>query len=132
MSSKFSRTNQRRKSNRKPACENEYQPLEPRQLLAGFNVDFSVLAPTDYTDSEILVRFNDDVRVSDLQTLTQDRSTANEYAILSGPLGEGFRADGQLFEIPVYGRQSVTGLVEYYNSLSFVDYAEPNLSLIHI
>ena len=129
MSSKFFRTNQRRKSNRKPACENEYQPLEPRQLLAGFNVDFSVLAPTDYTDSEILVRFNDDVRVSDLQTLTQDRSTANEYAILSGPLGEGFRADGQLFEIPVYGRQSVTGLVEYYNSLSFVDYAEPNYTM---
>ncbi|MCH2179588.1 MAG: S8 family serine peptidase [Mariniblastus sp.] len=129
MSRNFLRSNQRRKSNREHASEYEYQPLEPRQLLAGFNVDFSVLAPSDYTQTEILVRFNDDVRVSDLQTLPQDRSTTNQYSILSGPLGEGFQADGQLFEIPVYGRQSVTGLVAYYNSLSFVDYAEPNYTM---
>lgn len=125
----FRRANIRRKPTRRDTPENEYQPLEPRHLLAGFHVDFSVLAPEDYTHSEILVRFNNDVRIEDLQTMPHNSMSVNEYAILSGTLGEGFRSDNQLFEVPVYGSQSVIGLVEYYNSLSMVDYAEPNYTM---
>lgn len=125
----FRRANIRRKPTRRDTPENEYQPLEPRHLLAGFNVDFSVLTSEDYTHSEILVRFNDDVRIEDLQTMPHNSMSVNEYAILSGTLGEGFRSDNQLFEVPVYGSQSVVGLVEYYNSLSMVDYAEPNYTM---
>ncbi|MCH2181060.1 MAG: S8 family serine peptidase [Mariniblastus sp.] len=119
----------RRKRSGKETPENHYQVLEPRHLLAGFNVDFSVLEPGDYTQTEILVRFNDDVRTQDLQTMTPGVGVVNEQAVLSGPLGDGFRLDSQLFEIPVYGTQSVEGLVAYYNSLSIVDYAEPNYTM---
>ncbi len=125
----FRRANVRRKPVRKNNPDHEYQPLEPRHLLAGFHVDFSVLAPEDYTHSEILVRFNDDVRVGDLQTIQSQTLSVSAQAVLSGPLGEGFRSDGQLFEVPVYGSQSVEGLVTYYNSLSMVDYAEPNYTM---
>ena len=125
----FRRANVRRKPVRKNNPDHEYQPLEPRHLLAGFHVDFSVLAPQDYTHSEILVRFNDDVRVGDLQTIQSQTLSVSAQAVLSGPLGEGFRSDGQLFEVPVYGSQSVEGLVTYYNSLSMVDYAEPNYTM---
>ena len=119
----------RRKRSCKVTPENHYQVLEPRHLLAGFQVDFSILEPADYTQTEILVRFNDDVRTQDLQTMTPGAPVVNEKAVLSGPLGDGFRLDSQLFEIPVYGTQSVEGLVAYYNSLSIVDYAEPNYTM---
>lgn len=119
----------RRQRSSKATPENHYQVLEPRHLLAGFQVDFSILEPADYTQTEILVRFNNDVRTQDLQTMTPGAPVVNERAVLSGPLGEGFRLDSQLFEIPVYGTQSVEGLVAYYNSLSIVDYAEPNYTM---
>ncbi|MEC8554359.1 MAG: Ig-like domain-containing protein [Planctomycetota bacterium] len=100
--------------------------LESRHLLAGFFVDFSVLEPTDYTQSEVVVRFNDDVDVPSLTpiNLVEQRGVDNAY--LSGPLGEGFRSDQQLFEIPVLPGQSVEELVEYYNGLEIIDFAEPN------
>ena len=100
----------------------EYNQLEARHLLAGFNVDFSQLQPTDYTSTEILVRFHDDFHV---------QSHLNYQDGFLGPrivnqLGEGFRADSQLFEIPVGPNQDIPTYVNFLNSLPEVDYAEPN------
>ena len=108
-----------------PEIESLYIGLEPRHLLAGFNVDFSLLETTDYTHSEILVRFNDNIQVDTLSRSNRVELDGGE-GVLTASLGEGFLSDSQLFEIPVMTGQSVPDLVEYYNSLAIVDYAEPN------
>lgn len=108
--------------------DSDYQTLEARNLLAGFHINFDLLAPSDYTHTEILVRFDDEVQVSQLSP-NRGMELIGDLNFLSAPLGEGFRSDGQLFEIPVLPGQNVPGLVDYYNSLEFVDYAEPNYVL---
>ncbi|MEM7456262.1 MAG: S8 family serine peptidase [Planctomycetota bacterium] len=102
--------------------------LEPRHLLAGVNIDFSVLAPTDYTHTEILVRFSDTVDVAADRLHYQNGD--NHLATIPTEVGEGFRADPQLWEVPVAQGQTVEQMVNFYNSLSFVDYAEPNYTVI--
>ena len=107
------------------------EALEARCLLSaatidpGYDVDFSRLESTDYTHTEILVRFSDDVDVNSLPGTTS-AGPALHSEFLTGPLGEGFRADSQLFEIPVLPGQSVEDLVNHYNTLDIVDFAEPN------
>ena len=119
------RLNRRKQGNSKLSVGDAYEILEQRNLLATYTVDFSQLAPSDYSSSEILVRFQDDVSVDELQK-TNYVEMMNHNAILSASLGEGFRADGQLFEIPVIAGQSIPDLIDYYNSLDAVDFAEPN------
>jgi subtilisin family serine protease len=102
--------------------DNVYEALEPKNLLAGIAVDFSVLEPTDYTHTEILVRFEDNFDIAEHFNARSLRSGTQ----VIGELGEGFRSDSQLFEIPVNSAQSIPEIVNYYNSLEFVDYAEPN------
>ncbi|MEM7558864.1 MAG: S8 family peptidase, partial [Planctomycetota bacterium] len=104
----------------------QVEHLEARHLLTSFFVDFSVLEPTDYTQSEVVVRFSDEVDVPSLTQMSLVEQEGVDSAYLSGPLGEGFRSDEQLFEIPVLPGQSVEELVEYYNGLDFIDFAEPN------
>ncbi|MDE0934356.1 MAG: tandem-95 repeat protein [Mariniblastus sp.] len=115
----------KRQGNSKLSVGDAYEILEQRNLLATYTVDFSQLAPSDYSSTEILVRFQDDVSVDELQK-TNYVEMMNHNAILSASLGEGFRADGQLFEIPVIAGQSIPDLIDYYNSLDAVDFAEPN------
>ncbi|MEM7478096.1 MAG: Ig-like domain-containing protein [Planctomycetota bacterium] len=110
----------------RPRPARRFESLEPRYVLTGYFVDFSVLEPTDYTDTEVLVRFNNDVQVDALEQRAGVEMLGKDLAFLSGPLGEGFRADSQLWEIPVLPGQSVEDLVHYYNALNIVDYAEPN------
>ncbi|MGI9495313.1 MAG: Ig-like domain-containing protein [Mariniblastus sp.] len=119
------RLNRRRQGNSKLSVGDAYEILERRNLLATYTVDFSQLAPSDYSSSEILVRFHDDVSVDDLKKINHVE-LMNHNAILSASLGEGFRADGQLFEIPVIAGQSIPDLIDYYNSLDAVEFAEPN------
>lgn len=114
------------------ALANCFEQLENRNMLTGFHVDFSGLAATDYTDTEILVRFDDAVNVEDVQ----QQYVRGEIG-LPAPLvvrrdqgWDGFRADSRLFEIPVLPGQSVEDLVHYFNSLTSVDYAEPNYRVI--
>ena len=118
----------RRESNH-TAMKFDAEQLESRILLAGFNVDFDMLETTDYTDTEILVRFNDNVQIQNLETLSEAPSIPGAFEdtyVLTSELGEGFRSDSQLFEIPVAQDESVEDLVNYYNSLGIVEYAEPN------
>lgn len=119
------RLNRRRQGNSKLSVGDAYEILERRNLLATYTVDFSQLAPSDYSSNEILVRFHDDVSVDDLKKINHVE-LMNHNAILSASLGEGFRADGQLFEIPVIAGQSIPDLIDYYNSLDTVEFAEPN------
>lgn len=119
------RLNRRKQGNSKLSVGDAYELLERRNLLATYTVDFSQLAPTDYSSSEILVRFQDHVSVDELQKINHVE-LMNHNAILSASLGEGFRADGQLFEIPVLAGQSIPDLIDYYNSLDAVEFAEPN------
>ena len=119
------RLNRRKQGNSKLSVGDAYEILERRNLLATYTVDFSQLAPTDYSSSEILVRFQDNVSVDELQKINHVE-LMNHNAILSASLGEGFRADGQLFEIPVNAGQSIPDLIDYYNSLDAVEFAEPN------
>lgn len=114
------------------ALSSQFEKLEDRNLLTGFNVDFSALAPTDYTDSEILVRFNDDVAID----VVQEKYIRGEIG-LSAPLvvrrdqgWDGFRSDSQLFEIPVLPGQQVESLVNYFNDLPIVEYSEPNYRVV--
>ena len=91
------RLNRRKQGNSKLSVGDAYEILERRNLLATYTVDFSQLASTDYSSSEILVRFQDTVSVDELQKINHVE-LMNHNAILSASLGEGFRADGQLFE----------------------------------
>ena len=109
-------SNGKKRKSRSSKDFSQYELLEPRKLLATFSVDFDLLEPTDYTSTEILVRFDDDVSIDALQQ-------SSEYSIA---WGDGFRSDTQLFEIEVLPGQSVPDLVEYFSSLDIVDYAEPN------
>lgn len=106
-----------------------YLLLERRDLLATYSVNFDQLAPTDYSASEILVRFKDGVDADSLKRPNSVEPTITSDTILTAPLGDGFRADHQLWEIPVLANQSVEELVNYYNGLEVVDYAEPNYLL---
>ena len=106
--------------------QRRFEKLEERHLLAAHFIDFDVLEPSDYTHTEVLVRFNDDVKVDALKKWTGTDLPSERTAVLNAPLGEGFRADKQLWEIPVLPGQSVEDLIRHYNSLDIVDYAEPN------
>ena len=106
--------------------QRRFEKLEERNLLAAHFVDFDVLEPSDYTHTEVLVRFNDDVKVDALKKWTGTDLPSERIAVLNAPLGEGFRADSQLWEIPVLPGQSVEDLIRHYNSLDIVDFAEPN------
>ncbi|MEM8670113.1 MAG: Ig-like domain-containing protein [Planctomycetota bacterium] len=101
------------------------ETLEKRFVLTGYFVDFDVLESTDYTHSEFLVRFSDDVDVRSLDNFGEF-GPFSKTPVLTAPLGEGFRSDDQLYEIPVMPGQSVEQLVNYYNGLDIVDFAEPN------
>lgn len=103
-----------------------FEHLEERYLLAAHFVDFSTLETTDYTDSEILVRFKDHVEVDSLKLWSGADLPGQKSSVLNAPLGEGFHSDSQLWEIPVLTGQSVEDMVHYYNSLDLVDFAEPN------
>lgn len=102
------------------------ESLERRSLLTNFSVDFSLLEPQDYTHSEILVRFHDHVDVSSLTNAVSVAPSELSHTIMSGPLGQGFASDPQLWEIPVLPGQSVEQLVNHYSTLDIVDFAEPN------
>ena len=103
-----------------------FEQLEQRYLLAAHFIDFSMLEPTDYTDSEILVRFKDHVEVESLNLWSGADLPGQQSSVLNAPLGEGFQSDSQLWEMPVLPGQSVEEMVHYYNSLDLVDFAEPN------
>lgn len=104
----------------------EIETLERKSLLTTFSVDFSQLEPTDYTHTEILVRFNDGVDVSALTETVTAAPFDLSQTIMSGPLGQGFPSDPQMWEIPVLPGQSVESLVNHYSTLDVVDFAEPN------
>ena len=104
----------------------EIETFERKRLLTTFATDFSQLEPTDYTHTEILVRFRDGVDVAELATSVSAAPFDVSQTIMSGPLGQGFPADPQLWEIPVLPGQSVESLVNHYSTLDVVDYAEPN------
>ena len=88
--SRSKRNRARRRFQKKRARKTDYQNLEPRHLLAGFDVDFGILDPGDYTHTEILVRFNDNV---DVQSAMQHYSEGMfGPTSLPGPVGEGFQA----------------------------------------
>ena len=106
--------------------QRRFEKLEERHLLAAHFIDFDVLEPSDYTHTEVLVRFNDDVEVDALKKWTGTDLPDERSAVLNAPLGKGFRADSQLWEIPVLPGQSVEDLIRHYNSLDIVDFAEPN------
>lgn len=113
--------------------QDAFEQLEDRNMLTGVSIDFSVLAPTDYTHSEILVRFADRVDVEEARVAYQKGDLGLPSVLAGGydiPEWKGFLADGHLFEIPVLPGQSVEGLVSYFNSLGNVDYAEPNYTLV--
>ena len=75
------RLNRRKQGNSKLSVGDAYEILERRNLLATYTVDFSQLAPSDYSSSEILVRFQDDVSVDELQK-TSYVEMMNHNAIL--------------------------------------------------
>lgn len=104
----------------------QVESLERRSLLTNFSVDFSLLEPEDYTHTEILVRFQDDVDVSSLTSAVSFAPSELSQTIMSGPLGQGFASDPQLWEIPVQPGQSVEELIHHYSTLDIVDFAEPN------
>ncbi len=102
------------------------EALESRCLLAAvYEVDFTLLEVSDYSQAEVLVRFNDDVNV---RKLNQIDAVGPGYRdkYLTAPLGENSGSDWQLHKLPVREGESVEGLISYYNSLEIVDYAEPN------
>ncbi len=103
-----------------------FEQLEKRHLLAAHFIDFSQLEASDYTHTEVLVRFKDDVNVDALKMWSGTDLPTERSAVLNAPLGQGFRSDSQLWEIPVFPGQSVEELVRHYNGLDVVDFAEPN------
>ena len=123
------RINQGTSRERRAMRSAKYELLERRELLATYSVNFDQLAPTDYSASEILVRFKDGVEVDALSRPNLVETTVSEDTVLTASLGDGFRADQQLYEIPVLPDQSIPDLVTYYNNLDIVDFAEPNYLL---
>ena len=103
-----------------------FEQLEKRHLLAAHFIDFSLLEASDYTHTEVLVRFRDDVKVDSLKMWSGTDLPTERSAVLNAPLGQGFRSDSQLWEMPVLPGQSVEELVRHYNGLDLVDFAEPN------
>ena len=103
-----------------------FEQLEKRHLLAAHFIDFSLLEASDYTHTEVLVRFRDDVKVESLKMWSGTDLPTERSAVLNAPLGQGFRSDSQLWEMPVLPGQSVEELVRHYNGLDLVDFAEPN------
>ena len=103
-----------------------FEQLEKRHLLAAHFIDFSLLEASDYTHTEVLVRFKDDVKVDSLKMWSGTDLPTERSAVLNAPLGQGFRSDSQLWEMPVLPGQSVEELVRHYNGLDLVDFAEPN------
>ena len=55
-----------RSSSRKH-LKRRFEVLEQRYLLTAHFIDFNTLEASDYTDTEVLVRFNDDVQVESLE-----------------------------------------------------------------
>ncbi len=120
-------------SNLRESLVDQFEQLEVRNLLTGVSVDFSVLAPTDYTHSEILVRFSDTV----VTEIAEEKFATGELGLptilnenFDLPQWEGFRADSQLFEIPVLPGQTVEQLVNYFGKRKNVDFAEPNYTVV--
>lgn len=103
-----------------------FEQLEKRHLLAAHFIDFSLLEASDYTHTEVLVRFKDDVKVDSLKMWSGTDLPTERSAVLNAPLRQGFRSDSQLWEMPVLPGQSVEELVRHYNGLDLVDFAEPN------
>ncbi|MEC8474026.1 MAG: S8 family serine peptidase [Planctomycetota bacterium] len=114
-----------RSSSRKRAAR-RFEQLEKRHLLAAHFIDFSLLEASDYTHTEVLVRFKEDINVDSLKMWSGTDLPTERSAVLNAPLGQGFRSDSQLWEMPVLPGQSVEELVRHYNGLDLVDYAEPN------
>lgn len=65
----------------------EIETFERKRLLTTFATDFSQLEPTDYTHTEILVRFRDGVDVAELATSVSAAPFDVSQTIMSGPLG---------------------------------------------
>lgn len=98
-----------------------FEQLEKRHLLAAHFIDFSLLEASDYTHTEVLVRFKDDVKVDSLKMWSGTDLPTERSAVLNAPLGQGFRSDSQLWEMPVLPGQSVEELVRHYNGLDLVE-----------
>ncbi|MCR9197113.1 MAG: S8 family serine peptidase [Planctomycetaceae bacterium] len=97
------------------------ESLEPKQMLSGVSLSSEITAP-ETSSSEILVKFEDGFDVE---------AVFSSQATLPGPfvidhLGGGFDGDERLFEISVNSTTDTAALLDHYNGLPFVDYAEPN------
>lgn len=119
----FSRNSRRRRARcSSPAIAHE--SLEPRQMLSGVSVSPSGGA-TDHSADEILIKFEEGFDV---------QSVLSSQGELVGPsrighLAAGFAGDQRLFEIPLTPSVDRVSLLDHYNALPFVDYAELNVDL---
>jgi len=101
------------------------QSLEPRQLLSGVSVELSEVDATNHSADEILVKFEEGFDVQGV--LASQGELVGPSQI--GHLASGFAGDQRLFEIPLTPSVDRVSLLDHYNALPFVDYAELNVEV---